>query len=110
MSGNLLQTSGMILTSPPSTNAMNCHSDYYSPEVLGYDTVCELARASPEKAEDRWGGMVLALNRIIKNWTKSGEGDSGFQDDPDADPDGYYGALANATQEALDNRAKFIKD
>ena len=46
--------------------------------------------------------MVLAHNRISKNWTKSGQGDGGFQDDPDADSDGYY--------EALDTRAKFIKD
>ena len=39
--------------------------------------------------------MVLALNRIIKNWKKSGQGD---------------GELANASQEALDNHVKFIKD
>ncbi len=53
--------------------------------------------------------MVLALNRIIKNWKKSGQGDGGFQDDTD-DDDAYYGALVNASQEALDNRANFIKD
>jgi hypothetical protein len=55
------------------------------------------------------GGMVLSLNRIIKNWKRSGQGDGGFQDDTD-DYDTYYGALAGCTQEALDNRASFIKD
>jgi len=94
----------------PSTNSMNCHSDYYLSEVIGYETVCGLVKATPEKVEDRWGGMVLALNRIIKNWKKSGQGDGGFEDNPDADPNAYYGELANASQEALDNRVKFIKD
>ncbi len=53
--------------------------------------------------------MVLALNRIIKNWKRSGQGDGGFQDDTD-DDNTYYGTLAGCTQEALDNRANFIKD
>jgi hypothetical protein len=53
--------------------------------------------------------MVLALIRIIKNWKRCGQGDGGFQDDTD-DDDMYYGALAGCTQEALGNRASFIKD
>ncbi len=53
--------------------------------------------------------MVLALNRIIKIWKRSGQGDGGFQDDAD-DDNTYNGALAGCTQEALDNRASFIKD
>jgi hypothetical protein len=71
--------------------------------------VCDFATATAETAEDRWGGMVLALNRIIKNWKRSGQGDSGFQEETD-DGDVYYGALADCSQEALDNRANFIKD
>ncbi len=52
---------------------------------------------------------MLVLNRIIKNWKRSGQGDGGFQDDTDND-NTYYGALAACTQEALDNHANFIKD
>ena len=52
---------------------------------------------------------MLALNRIIKKWKSGGQGDGGFQDDTD-DDNTYYGALAGCTQEALDNRANFIKD
>ncbi len=55
------------------------------------------------------GGMVLALNRIIKNLKSSGQGDGGYQDNTD-DDNTYYGALAGCAQEALDNRANFIKD
>ena len=53
--------------------------------------------------------MVFALNRIIKIWKRSGQGDIGFQDNTDND-NMYYGALAGCTQEALDNCANFIKD
>ena len=88
---------------------MDCHSNFFVSEVIGFDTVCNFAAATAEKVEERWGGMVLALNRIIKNWKRSGQGDGGFQDDTD-DDDTYYGALAGCTQEALDNRANFIKD
>jgi hypothetical protein len=78
-------------------------------EVIGIDTVCNFTTATAEKVEERWGGMVLALNRIIKNWKRSGQGDSGFQDNTDND-DMYYSVLAGCTQEALDTRANFIKD
>jgi hypothetical protein len=62
----------------PSTNAMDCHSIFFVLEVIGFDTVCDFATATVEKVEERWGGMVLALNRTIKNWKRSGQGDSGF--------------------------------
>ena len=53
--------------------------------------------------------MVFALNRIIKIWKRSGQGDIGFQDNTDND-NTYFSALASCTQEALDNCANFIKD
>ncbi len=62
----------------PSTNAMDCHSDYFVSETIGFDTICNFATATAEKVEERWGGMVLALNRIIENWKRSGQGDGGF--------------------------------
>jgi hypothetical protein len=93
----------------PSTNAMDCHLDFFVSETIGFDTVCNFAKATAEKVEERWGGMVLALNRIIKKWKRSGQGDGGFQDDTNDDGT-YYGALAGCTQEALDNHANFIKD
>jgi hypothetical protein len=63
--------------------------------------------------QKRWrkggGRIVLALNKIIKNWKRSGQGDGGLQDNTDND-NTYCGALAGCTQEALDNRANIIKD
>ncbi len=82
---------------------------FFVSETIGFDTVCNFATATAEKVEERWGGMVLALNRIIKNWKRSGQGDSGFQDDTN-DDDTYHGALVGCAQEALDNRANLIKD
>jgi hypothetical protein len=93
----------------PSTNAIDCHPDFFSSEVIVFNTVCDFATATAEKVEDRWGGMVLALNKIIKNWKRCGQGNGGFQDDTD-DDDVYCSALADCSQEALDNRANFIKD
>jgi hypothetical protein len=46
----------------PSTNAMDYHSEFFVMEVIGFDTVSNFAAATAEKVEDKWGGMVLALN------------------------------------------------
>ncbi len=93
----------------PSINAMDYYSDFFASGVIVVDILCGFATATAEKGEVRWGEMVLALNRIIKNWKRSVQGDSGFQDNSD-DDDAYYGALADCTQKALENYANFIKD
>ncbi len=40
----------------PSTNAMDCHSIFFVSETIGFDTVCNFAKATAEKVEERWGG------------------------------------------------------
>ncbi len=39
-----------------STNAMDCHSDFFVSEVIGFDTVCDFAMATAEKVEERCVG------------------------------------------------------
>jgi hypothetical protein len=92
----------------PSTNAMDCHSGFLSRRYWPLHCV-QLCCSYSRKGGGQVGGMVLALNKIIKNWKRSKQGDGGFQDDAD-DDDTYYGTLADCTQEALDNHASFIKD
>ncbi len=40
----------------PSTNAMDCHSDFFVSEVIGFDTVCNFATATAEKVGGKVGG------------------------------------------------------
>ncbi len=55
------------------------------------------------------GGDGVSSQLIIKNWKRSRQGEGGFQEDAD-DDNKYFGALADCTQEALNNRASIIKD
>ena len=39
--------------------------------------------ATPEKVEDKWNSMNLALKHVIQNWERSGQGSGGFINEED---------------------------
>jgi hypothetical protein len=87
--------------------------------------------ATPEKVEEKWKSMNLALKHVIQKWEESGQGFSGFINEEDVgeeddDYDGYYsnkedvnndnngakgcvfGSLSNCSQQSLDLRRNFV--
>ena len=61
-----------------ATVIMEFHSSFSVSKEIGFDKVCELTAATPEKVEERWCKMVLQLSHIINNWKKCGQGDGGI--------------------------------
>jgi hypothetical protein len=79
--------------------------------------------ATPEKVEERWNSMNLALKRAITNWERSGQGDGGVVELDDDDNEGdessggdvgdrtkNFGSLNGRGQQALDLRRNFFSD
>jgi hypothetical protein len=105
----------------PVTAALpDVHSEFGRPIPLSYETVSHMQPATAEKVEERWQSMNLALNRIISDWERSGQGDGGFVSHDDlAGEDEYdegnedeiieheFGSLRNRPQRALDQRKSF---
>ena len=73
----------------PTTSVKDSHSDFSWPIAIPWDTVEKLLPATPEKVEEIWNSMNLALKRGISNWERSGQGDGGYtgEDDDDEEED-----------------------
>jgi hypothetical protein len=85
------------------------HSDFAVSDFILYIEVAGLTPATAEKVEDKWGTMILEMNRCIANWQKSGQGECGI-DDADNEHDREFGRLDNRNQHALASRQKFFTD
>ena len=105
----------------PVTSVKDTHSDFSRPIAIPYESVGKLQPATPEKVEEKWNSMNLALKRAITNWERSGQGDGGFidnDDDEDDDDDDdenneavvEFGSLKGRHQRALDSRINFFDD
>jgi hypothetical protein len=98
---------------PPTTSVKDSHSDFARPISIPFDAVSNLSPATPEKVEDKWNIMNLALKRAITDWERSGQGDGGtFNEDDDNSHDNNdeieFGSLRGRTQRALDVRRNFF--
>lgn len=115
---------------PVTSVKENTHSDFSRPIALSFEIVSHMQPATVEKVQEKWSSMVLALNRVIQKWERSGQGYGGQveeeekendEDDGDefesaqenecASADGGeqpFGQLANRSQGALDQRQNFI--
>ena len=107
----------------PTTSVKDSHSDFARPISIPFDAVANIQPATPEKVEEKWNSMNLALKRVIQNWERSGQGFGGYVDEPgeedDVDEPGgedggedneafAFGCLTGRTQSALDMRRNFF--
>ena len=93
------------------------HSDFKEGRVLRYELVADLRSPTPEFIKTKYGEMNAALNKVIGNWGRSGQGKFGtYQgdvDDGDNDPIrtayGVLGADGDSCRidGALDNISNF---
>ena len=67
----------------PTTSVKETHLDFRRPISIPFDAVSNLSPATPEKVEEKWNSMNLALKRGITNWERSGQGDGGYTDEYD---------------------------
>jgi hypothetical protein len=98
------------------------HSDFARPISIPFDAVCNFMPATPEKVEEKWNAMNLALKRQIQNWERSGQGDGGYTEDDDEEnnTDGdddveednmnTFGSLKGRSQRALDLHQNFFNE
>jgi hypothetical protein len=116
----------------PTTSVKETHSDFARPIPIPFDVVSHFLPATPEKVEEKWSAMNLALKRGIQKWERSGQGDGGYTgdddddntDDEDGDDDANnddnnndnnanrctIGNLRGRPQRALDLRRNFFDD
>jgi hypothetical protein len=115
----------------PTTSVKDSHSDFAQPIPIPFDAVCNFLPATPEKVEEKWNGMNLALKRGIQNWERSGQGDGGYTEDDDdegskssksnddddyeddnfvgaVDEENNFGSLTGRGRQALDLRRNFF--
>jgi hypothetical protein len=62
----------------PTTSVKDTHSDFRQPISIPFNVVSNLLPATPEKVEEKWNWMNLALKQGITNWECSGQGDGGY--------------------------------
>lgn len=95
--------------SPETVSLPALHTEFAFSDVILHSDVENLTPATAEKVEDKWGTMILEMNRCIANWQKSGQGECGI-DDADNEHDHEFGRLDNHSQHALASRQSFFKD
>ena len=59
------------------------HSDFAQPIYCAFEAVSHMQPATPEKVEEKWNSINLALKRVIQNWERSGQGEGGFINEED---------------------------
>ena len=106
----------------PTTSVKDTHLDFALPISIPFDAICNFMPATPEKVEEKWNAMNLALKRQIQNWERSGQGDGGYMEEVDNNVDGdddtddndentnTFGSLKGRPQRALDLRQKNFDD
>ena len=62
---------------PVTSVKENTHSDFSHPIALSFEIVSHMQPATVEKVQEKWSSMVLALNRVIQKWERSGQGYGG---------------------------------
>jgi len=62
---------------PVTSVKENTHSDFSRPIALSFEIVSHVQPATVEKVQEKWSSMVLALNRVIQKWERSGQGYGG---------------------------------
>ena len=112
----------------PITSVKATHSDFACPIAILFDVVGNFQPATPEKVEEKWNAMNLALKHGIQSWECSGQGDGGHMndednsnnDDDDNDEDNIdniggdegekhlFGSLKGHGRSALDLRRNFF--
>jgi hypothetical protein len=91
---------------PETVSMPAVHSDFAVSDFILYLDVADLTPATAEKVEDKWGSMILEMNRCIADWQKSGQGEGGIDDGENMSD---FGSLANRSQHALASRQNFFK-
>jgi hypothetical protein len=106
----------------PVAPSSDCHSDFERATTCFYEDVQALSPATPQEIEDIFVTMRCDLNRIIRRWEQSGQGEGGM-DDEDEDSSFYttttsvaadngscehIGILAGRSPRALQSRAAFL--
>ena len=63
---------------PVMSVKLETHSNFVHPIYCAFEAVSYMQPATPEKVEERWNSMNLALNHVIPNWEMSGQESGGF--------------------------------
>ena len=98
------------------------HSDFAAPIYCAFESVSHMQPATPEKVEEKWNSMNLALKRVIQNWERSGQGSGGFineddicderdEDDDDSNNNfssSAFGTLSGRAPQSLELRRNFV--
>jgi len=95
----------------PTTEALpDLHSELRESITIGPDYVAELGAVTPEKVENKFATMMVAMKRGIRKWERSGQGEGGIDPkEPERDKgDHKFGSLNNCNCGALNCRHCFI--
>ena len=83
---------------------------------LSYSKVEHMAAATPDKCEEKFSSMTLALKRKIANWEASGQGDGGVlfeesgEDEFSISTNLEFGQLTGRPRSALERQVDFFRD
>jgi hypothetical protein len=92
------------------------HMDYTEEIDLSHSKVEHMSEATPDKCQEKYSSMTLALKRQIASWEASGQGEGGmlFGDDGEEEHECSstfeFGQLTGRPQRALERRANFFSD
>ena len=86
------------------------HSEYSRPIKIPHHKVALLSLATPDKVQEKISTMNVLLQRLIRNWECSGQGDGGIDVINDCDKlvDHEFGQITNRSRGALHTRAAFL--
>ena len=99
-SKRLVASASSTSTRPPATDA----------PASSVAKVALLSLATPDKVQEKISTMNVLLQRLIRNWERSGQGDGGIDviNDGDELVDHEFGQLTNRSRGALHTRAAFL--
>ena len=89
------------------------HSEYSRPIKIPHNKVCLLSLATPDKVQEKISTMNVLLQRLIRNWERSGQGDGGIDVVNDGDElfdheESQFRQLKDHSRGALNTRTAFI--
>ena len=79
----------------PVVPASDCHSDFERATTCTFEDVEALTPANPQKIEDTFTAMCTDLNRIIRRWERSGQGDGGMDDEEEEEDSSFQNSAAD---------------
>jgi hypothetical protein len=92
------------------------HMDYTEEIDLSHSKVEHMSEATPDKCQEKYSSMTLALKRQIASWEASAQGEGGmlFGDDGEEEYECSstfeFGQLTGRPQRALERRVNFFSD